>query len=88
MMTKTKVALGVALAICAAQSAMAHSRTHHARTHHVAYPYGYGSAYPDGSGYQWSSGPGFGTTLPAYTHGWNCVTDEGGGRFLPCEMGP
>jgi hypothetical protein len=33
--------------------------------------------------------PGYGATLPPYApyHGWDCVTDEGQGRFLPCEMG-
>jgi hypothetical protein len=54
MMTGTTVALVAALAVCVAPSAMAYSRTHHARTHHVAHPQGYGSAYPDGGGYQWS----------------------------------
>jgi hypothetical protein len=89
MITKTRVALVVAFAVCLAPSAMAHSRTHHVHTHHVIHPYGYGygSAYPDGGTYQWSPGPGYGPTLPAYTRGWNCVTDEGQGRFLPCEMG-
>lgn len=86
-MTKTTVVLVATLAVCVAPSAMAYSRTHHARTHHVAHSYGYGSAYPDGGTYQWSPSPGYGPPLPAYTRGWNCVTDEGQGRFLPCEMG-
>jgi hypothetical protein len=87
MMTKTRFALVATLAVCVAPSAMAHSLAHHTRAHHVTSWYGYGSAYPDGGGYQWSPGPGYGPTLPAYTRGWNCVTDEGQGRFLPCEMG-
>ena len=86
-MTKTTVVLVATLAVFVAPSAMAYSRTHHARTHHVTHPYGYGSPFPDGGAYQWSPGPGYGATLPAYTHGWDCVTDEGEGRFLPCEMG-
>jgi len=87
MMNKTRVALVVTLAICVPPNAIAHPRTHHTHTHHVTSPYGYGSAYLDGSGYQWSPGSRYGSTLPAYTRGWNCVTDEGQGRFLPCEMG-
>jgi len=85
MMTKTGFALAVTLAVCVAPNAVA--RTDHTRTHQVTSSYGYGSAYPNGSGYQWSPRPGYGATLPAYTHGWDCVTDEGQGRFLPCEMG-
>jgi hypothetical protein len=96
MITKTKVALVVALAVGLAPSAMAHSRTHQLHAHHVTHPSGYGSrpygydydsAYPDGGTYQWSPNPGYRPPLPAYTRGWNCVTDEGQGRFLPCEMG-
>jgi len=90
MMTKTRVALVLTLAVCVAPTAMAHPRTHHAHPHHAIPPYGYGSAYPYGSDYQWSPGPGYGATLPPYTtphRGWNCVTDEGQGRFLPCDMG-
>jgi hypothetical protein len=84
-MTKTTAVLVATLAVCVVPGAIAHPRTHHAHTHHVTPPYGYGSAYPYGGSYQWS--PGYGAPLPAYTHGWNCVTDEGQGRFLPCEMG-
>jgi len=87
MISKTRVALVVTLAVFVAPSVMAHPRTHHTHTHHVISPYGYGSAYPDERGYQWSPDPRYGSTLPAYTRGWNCVTDEGQGRFLPCEMG-
>jgi hypothetical protein len=87
MMTKTRVVLVATLAVCVVPGAMAHPRTHHGHTHHVTPAYGYGSAYPYGSGYQWSPAPGYGATLPAYTRGWDCVTDEGQGRFLPCEMG-
>ena len=34
-MTKTKIALGVALVLCVVPSAMAQSRTHHAHTAHL-----------------------------------------------------
>jgi len=55
----------------------------------MAHPYGYGNAYPYGAGYQWWQSPGYGTTLPPYNpyREWDGVTDEGEGRFLPCEMG-
>jgi hypothetical protein len=69
MMTKATVVLVVTFAVCVAPSAMAHTRTHHAHIRHVTSPYGYGSAYPDSSSYQWSPGPGYGPTLPAYTRG-------------------
>jgi hypothetical protein len=38
---------------------------------------------------QWAYEPGCAITLPPARHhwGWECVTDEGQGRFLPCEMG-
>jgi hypothetical protein len=89
MTTKIGVALAVALAVCVAPSAMAHSRTQHAHAHHATHPYG--GAYLYGGGYEWSPGPGYGATLPPYTpyryRGWDCVTDEGQGRFLPCDMG-
>ena len=89
MTTKIRLALAVTLAFCVAPSAMAHSRTYHAHTHHMAHPYGYGSAYRYGTGYQWWQSPGYGTALPPYNpyREWDCVTDEGEGRFLPCEMG-
>jgi hypothetical protein len=88
-MTKTRVTLGVTLALCFAPGAIAHPRTHHAHTGHSHVTHPYGSAYPYGSGYQWFRSPGYGATLPPYTpyHGWDCVTDEGQGRYLPCEMG-
>ena len=49
----------------------------------------HGGAHPYGGGYQWFQSPGYGATLPPYSpyREWDCVTDEGEGRFLPCEMG-
>jgi hypothetical protein len=86
MTTKIRGALAVTLAICVAPSAMAHPRIQHADTHHATHSYG--GAYPYGGGYESSPGRGYGAT-PSYAphQGWDCVTDEGQGRFLPCEMG-
>jgi len=89
MKTKSRVSLVVALAVCVAPSAMAHSRTHHAGTRHASVTHPYRSAYPYTAGYQWLPGPGYAAPLPTYAPygGWACVTDEGQGRFLPCDMG-
>jgi hypothetical protein len=88
-MTKTGVALVVTLAVFIAPGAMAHPRTYHAHTSHSRVTHPYSSAYPYSNGYQWSRSPGYAVTVPPYTRyrGWQCVTDEGQGRFLPCEMG-
>ena len=87
-MIKTGVALVVTLAVCIAPGAMAHPRTYHAHTSHsrVTHPYG---ASPYSSRYQWPRSSGYAVTVAPYTpyRGWQCVTDEGQGRFLPCEMG-
>ena len=79
----TKLALVVALVTCVAPGAMAQSRTHHARITHSRVTHSYTSSY------QWPRNPGYAVTVPAYAPypSWNCVTDEGQGRFLPCEMG-
>jgi hypothetical protein len=88
-MAKTGVALVVTLAVCIAPGAMAHPRAYQAHTSHAHVTHPYGSAYPYSSGYQWSRSPGHAVSVPPYTpyRGWQCVTDEGQGRFLPCEMG-
>ena len=52
-MTKTKIALGVALVLCIVPSAMAQSRTHHAHTAHLRVIHSYTS-----SG-QWLHNPGY-----------------------------
>ena len=52
-MTKTKIALGVALVLCVVPSAMAQSRTHHAHTAHLRVIHSYTS-----SG-QWLHNPGY-----------------------------
>lgn len=87
-MIKTRVALVVTLAVCFASGAMAHPRTYHAHTSHSRATHPYSSAYPSNSGDQWSQSLGY-AVVPHYApyRGWQCVTDEGQGRFLPCEMG-
>ena len=89
MMTKTRVALAVTFAVCAVAGAMAHPRTHHTHASHPRVTHPDGSAYPYGGGYQWSGSQEYTTTVPADPsyRGWQCVTDEGQGRFLPCDMG-
>jgi hypothetical protein len=88
-MTKTGVALVVTLAVWIAPGAMAHPRTHYAHTSHSRLTHPYSGTYSYSSDDQWSRNPGYAVTVPPYTayRGWQCVTDEGQGRFLPCEMG-
>jgi len=76
----TKLALVVALLTYVALGGMAQSRTLHA-------PITYSRSYT--SSYQWPRNPGYAVAVPAYPlyRGWDCVTDEGQGRFFPCEMG-
>jgi hypothetical protein len=85
-MIKIRIALVVTLVVCAAPVAVAHPYNHHMRTNHAAAAYG--GAYPYGSTYEWPRGAGYAAALPNYApyRGWQCVTDEGQGRFLPCEM--
>jgi hypothetical protein len=93
MMKSTAMALVVALATFTAPAAMA--RPHGAHSHHIAshvtktvrapgyagaYP-GYAGAYPGYAGY---AGP----YRAAPTWGSECVTDEGQGRFFPCDSLP
>ena len=86
-MTNTGVALVVTLAVCIAPGAMAHPRTYQAHTSYSRVTHPSSSAHPYSSGYPWSRSPGYAVT-PPYTpyRSWQCVTDEGQGRFLPCEM--
>jgi len=88
-MTKTRLALVVTLAVCVVPGAMAHARTHHTHTSQLGATHPDGSAYPYGNRYRWSGSPEYTTTVPTDTpyRGWQCVTDEGQGRFLPCDMG-
>jgi len=89
MMTKTGAALVVTLAVCVVPGAMAHPHTHHTHTGHRCMTHTHGGVYPCGDGYQCSGSPEYTTTVPTDTpyRGWQCVTDEGQGRFLPCDMG-
>jgi hypothetical protein len=70
-MTKTKIALVVGLAMFAAPAAMA--RTHSAHPHHY---------YT-----QTARTPGYASTVPSARATWGseCVTDDGQGRFFPCD---
>jgi hypothetical protein len=78
-----KLALVVALVTCVAPSVMAQSRTHHTHITRSRLTHSCTNSY------QWPRSPGYAITVPAYPpyRGWNCVTDEGQGRLLPCEMG-
>jgi hypothetical protein len=86
MMKSTAMALVVALATFTAPAAMA--RPHSTHLHHtgshltktVRGP-GYAGAYPVGPGYAraHTAGP---------TWGSECMTDEGQGRFFPCDSLP
>jgi hypothetical protein len=78
----TKLALVVVLLTYVAPGGMAQSRALHAHITHSR------MTHSDTSSYQWPRNPGYAVTLayPLY-RGWDCVTDEGEGRFLPCEMG-
>jgi len=81
MMNRTKIALVVAVAMCAAPAAMAHPHSAHSHlsgsrvTKTVRDP---GYARTDPVGRNWGSGPNWGS---------ECVTDEGQGRFFPCDSG-
>lgn len=82
MMKSTAIALVVALATFTAPAAMA--RPHGAHSHHTgshASGPGYAGAYPVGPSY-----------APAYPAGPNwgseCVTDDGQGRYFPCDGPP
>jgi hypothetical protein len=82
MATRTTIALVVALVMFAPTPAMAHKRTVHPRTTH-SYITTRSWIEP------WAYRPGYASTLPAARGPWGwweCVTDEGQGRFLPCEM--
>jgi hypothetical protein len=46
--------------------------------------YGPGYAAPRAPGYLAPRGPGYGSE---YYRGQPCVTDEGGGRLMPCDYG-
>jgi hypothetical protein len=95
-MKSTAMALVVALATFTAPAAMA--RPHGAHSHHtgshvtrtVRGP-GYAGAYPGGPGYgdAYPVGPGYTRAHPAGpTWGSECMTDEGEGRFFPCDALP
>ena len=88
-MTKTGVALVVTLGLWVAPGAMAHPRAYHTHTSHSRMTHPYSSPYSYSSDDQWSRSPRYPVTVPPHTpyRGWQCVTDEGQGRFLPCEMG-
>jgi hypothetical protein len=85
MIKSTKIALVVACAMFAAPAAMA--RPHHTHAHTAWHA----SQVFSGPGYAFTpQGPGY-----AYTHsvggpnwGSECVTDEGQGRFFPCDSLP
>jgi hypothetical protein len=76
----TKLALAVALLTYIAPAVTAQSRTLHAHITHSRLAHSYTNSYQS---------PGYAVPVPPYApyRGWNCVTDEGQGRFLPCEMG-
>jgi hypothetical protein len=76
MMKSTKIALVVALAMFAAPAAMArpHSAHSHLNASHVT---------------KTVRGPGYARSAPVGPDwGSECVTDEGQGRFFPCDAGP
>jgi hypothetical protein len=85
MMKSTAMALVVALATFTAPAAMA--RSHGAHSHHIGSHVtktvrgpGYAGAYPVGPGYARDpAGPAWGS---------ECMTDEGEGRFFPCDSLP
>jgi hypothetical protein len=81
MATRTEISLVVALVTYAAPAAMAHTSIAHPHTTHS-----YATTKPWIE--PWAYDPGYASTLPPARHhwGWECVTDEGQGRFLPCEM--
>ena len=90
MMKSTAMALVVALATFTAPAAMA--RPHGARSHHtgshatktVLAP-GYAGAHPGYAGPY----PGYASPYRSGTPwGSECVTDEGQGRFFPCDSLP
>ena len=89
MITKITLALFVTLALYGVPGAVAHQSNHHARVSHSRGTDVYGNAYAYGSSYPLSQSRGYAPVVPDYTpyRGWRCVTDEGQGRFLPCEMG-
>jgi hypothetical protein len=82
MLTRTTIALVGALVMCAAPVAMAQSHTRHSQVH-----------YPISHSYittqQWLPAFGYASTVPVYgpSWGWECVTDDGQGRFFPCDAG-
>jgi hypothetical protein len=75
-MKSTTIALVVAFATFAAPAAMArpHSTHSHTRSHAT----------------EVFSGPGYARTSPVRGPDWGseCVTDEGQGRFFPCDSLP
>jgi hypothetical protein len=81
-LTRTTIAFVVALVMCA-PVAMAQSDTRHSHVTH----------YPTSHSYittqQWLPAFGYASTVPLYglNWGWECVTDVGQGRFLPCDVG-
>jgi hypothetical protein len=91
-MKSTAMALVVALAAFTAPAAMA--RTHGAHSHHTGLHVtrtvrgpGYAGAYPVGRGYgAYPVSPGYaGPHSAGPTWGSECMTDEGGGRYFPCD---
>jgi hypothetical protein len=75
MMKCTKIALVAALAVCAAPAAMAH-------------PHGSHSHLTGAHATNTFRDPGYARTAPMGPNwGSECVTDEGQGRFFPCDGG-
>ncbi len=85
MQAKLLIAAVAAFAVLGASAADAGHRKH--KRHHV---YGhhapivvYGGGY---QGYGYQAYPNHPLNRPAWTRGTECYTDEGYGRFSPCDM--
>jgi hypothetical protein len=83
MLTRTTIALVGALVTCAAPVAMAQSHTRHSQVTHYPISHSYITTQ------QWLPAFGYASTVPVYgpSWGWECVTDDGQGRFFPCDAG-
>ena len=84
MLTRTTILPAMALVMCAAPAAMAQSHTRHSHVTHYRNSHSYITTQ------QWLRAPRYARTVPLYgsSWGWECVTDEGQGRFFPCDSGP
>jgi hypothetical protein len=89
MQAKLLIATAAALAVLGASAADAASRKYKRHKVYRAHPpivvYGGAPAWHYGFG-AYRAYPGHPPNRPAWTRGTECYTDEGYGRFSPCDM--